>query len=75
MGLLRNGDGPTVMLRADMDALTVKEETGLPYASSVTSSGGPAPVRAYIDELLPDVLEGRMQPGRERETIKVMVTL
>ena len=33
VGLLRNGDGPTVMLRADMDALPVKEATGLPYAS------------------------------------------
>ena len=37
VGLLRNGDGPTVMLRADMDALPVKEETGLPYASAVTA--------------------------------------
>ena len=37
VGLLRNGDGPTVMLRADMDALPVKEQTGLPYASSVTA--------------------------------------
>ena len=36
VGLLRNGDGPTVMLRADMDALPVKEQTGLPYASAVT---------------------------------------
>src|SRR6202162_4897702 len=36
VGLLRNGDGPTVLLRADMDALPVKEETGLPYASTVT---------------------------------------
>src|SRR3954463_13482731 len=35
VGLLRNGDGPTVMLRADMDALPVREATGLPYASQV----------------------------------------
>jgi hypothetical protein len=27
-------------------------------------AGGPAPVRAYIEELLPDVLEGRIEPGR-----------
>lgn len=34
VGTLRNGDGPTVLLRADMDALPVTEATGLPYASS-----------------------------------------
>jgi hippurate hydrolase len=36
IGLLRNGAGPTVMLRADMDALPVAEATGLDYASAVT---------------------------------------
>jgi amidohydrolase len=39
IGILHNGDGPTVMLRADMDALPIKEATGLPYASSVTAVG------------------------------------
>lgn len=39
VGVLRNGDGPTVMLRADMDALPVKEDTGLPYASTATATG------------------------------------
>jgi len=34
------------------------------FYGNVTVSGGPAPARAYIAELLPDVLEGRIQPGR-----------
>ena len=38
VGLLRNGAGPTVMLRADMDALPVRENTGLPYASEATTA-------------------------------------
>ncbi|SNR91553.1 amidohydrolase [Blastococcus mobilis] len=38
VGLLRNGEGPAVLLRADMDALPVREATELPYASEVTST-------------------------------------
>jgi threonine dehydrogenase-like Zn-dependent dehydrogenase len=34
------------------------------FFGNVTVAGGPAPVRAYIEELLPDVLEGRIEPGR-----------
>ncbi|WP_086669243.1 amidohydrolase [Lentzea kentuckyensis] len=42
VGVLRNGDGPVVMLRADIDALPVEEKTGLPYASTAraTNSDG-----------------------------------
>jgi amidohydrolase len=35
VGVLRNGNGPTVLVRTDLDALPVKEETGLPYASQI----------------------------------------
>src|SRR5438128_7598668 len=34
------------------------------FFKNVTIGGGPAPVRAYIEELMPDVLEGRIEPGR-----------
>jgi threonine dehydrogenase-like Zn-dependent dehydrogenase len=34
------------------------------FYNNITVGGGPAPVRAYIEELLPDVLEGRIEPGR-----------
>lgn len=37
VGTLSRGAGPTVLLRADMDALAVREATGLPYASTVTA--------------------------------------
>ena len=36
VAVMRNGNGPTVMVRTDMDALPIKEDTGLPYASKVT---------------------------------------
>lgn len=47
VALLRNGKGPTVLVRTDLDALPVEEKTGLPYASRVTakdSSGQTVPV-------------------------------
>ncbi|WNI20567.1 amidohydrolase [Streptomyces sp. ITFR-16] len=47
VGVLRNGDGPVVMLRADFDALPVEERTGLPYASkarAVDADGTEVPV-------------------------------
>ena len=37
IGVMKNGDGPTVAIRTDLDALPVHEETGLPYASTVTT--------------------------------------
>jgi amidohydrolase len=37
VGLLKNGDGPVVMLRTELDALPVAEATGLPYASTATA--------------------------------------
>lgn len=47
VAILKNGTGPTLMVRADMDALPVEERTGLPYASSVRAklaSGTEVPV-------------------------------
>src|SRR5437773_11678252 len=37
VGVMKNGDGPTVLVRTDLDALPVHEETGLPYASTFTT--------------------------------------
>jgi threonine dehydrogenase-like Zn-dependent dehydrogenase len=47
----------------------VPQDASIPEAvptffSNVTIAGGPAPVRAYIEELMPDILEGRIEPGR-----------
>ncbi len=47
VALMRNGDGPVLMIRADMDALPVSEETGLAYASTATAkdeTGAEVPV-------------------------------
>src|SRR5258708_4933795 len=37
VGVLKNGAGPTVMLRTELDALPIEEKTGLPYASKLTA--------------------------------------
>jgi len=47
----------------------VPQEEAIPegistFFDNVTIAGGPAPARAYIEELLPDVLDGRIEPGR-----------
>jgi threonine dehydrogenase-like Zn-dependent dehydrogenase len=47
----------------------VPQEDSIPdalpvFMDNVTIAGGPAPARAYIEELLPDVLDGRIEPGR-----------
>ncbi|MFH8980587.1 amidohydrolase [Streptomyces varsoviensis] len=39
VGVLRNGEGPTVLLRTELDALPVREDTGLPYASEARAPG------------------------------------
>jgi amidohydrolase len=47
VGLLANGDGPTVLLRSELDALPIAEDTGVDYASTVTTTGAdgrPVPV-------------------------------
>lgn len=39
VGVMKNGSGPTILVRADMDGLPVKEASGLPYSSTVTHKG------------------------------------
>lgn len=50
VGVLRNGRGPTVMIRGDMDALPIREETGLPYASVPRAVQGSASSLAATPE-------------------------
>jgi len=42
VAIMKNGTGPTVMMRTELDALPVQEKTGLPYASTVTRRTLPA---------------------------------
>ena len=70
VGLLRNGDGATVLLRADMDALPIKESTGLPYASGKTGTDRFGQATVHRARLRPrharGLADGRdADPGRE----------
>jgi threonine dehydrogenase-like Zn-dependent dehydrogenase len=51
------------MDRAMRDSSMARFASELARPNNITIGGGPAPVRAYIQELLPDVLEGRIDPG------------
>jgi threonine dehydrogenase-like Zn-dependent dehydrogenase len=43
--------------------------SGPAFYNNISVSGGPAPVRAYIEELLPDILEGRIEPGKVFDSV------
>ena len=51
VGVLKNGPGKVLLLRADMDALPVVEQTGLPYASKVRvqDARGARPAAGHVD--------------------------
>ena len=61
LGIVRPGGAIGRVGLPQHDAIPTTVRT---FFDNVTISGGPAPVRAYIEELLPDVLEGRINPGR-----------
>lgn len=53
IAILRNGEGPTVLLRADVDALPIKEKTDLPYASTKTMKDTDGEVKPVMRRSLP----------------------
>jgi threonine dehydrogenase-like Zn-dependent dehydrogenase len=61
VSIVRAGGGVGRVGVPHYEAIPLAQPT---FYNNVTVSGGPAPVRAYIEELLPDVLEGRIEPGR-----------
>ena len=61
VGIARSG-GAVGRVGVPQDQTMPASQTA--FYNNVTVGGGPAPVRAYIEELLPDVLEGRIEPGR-----------
>ena len=61
--------GRAQALAGDVSRVGVPQYDSTPMARTcfmrnITVTGGVAPARAYIDELLPDILEGRIDPGR-----------
>ncbi|MFL6228957.1 MAG: zinc-dependent alcohol dehydrogenase family protein [Pyrinomonadaceae bacterium] len=61
VGIARSGGAVGRVGVPHYEAIPAAQPT---FYGNITVSGGPAPVRAYIEELLPDVLEGRIEPGR-----------
>jgi threonine dehydrogenase-like Zn-dependent dehydrogenase len=61
VGVVRPGGAVGRVGVPHYDAVPAGQQT---FYGNVIVAGGPAPVRTYIDELLPDVMEGRIQPGR-----------
>jgi hypothetical protein len=61
LGIVRPGGSVGRVGVPHYDALPAAQQS---FYDNVIVGGGPAPVRAYIDELLPDVMEGRIEPGR-----------
>jgi threonine dehydrogenase-like Zn-dependent dehydrogenase len=61
VGLVRPGGAIGRVGVPHYEAIPSGQQT---FYDNVTVAGGPAPVRAYVAELLPDVLEGRIEPGR-----------
>ncbi|HWF53166.1 MAG TPA: alcohol dehydrogenase catalytic domain-containing protein [Solirubrobacteraceae bacterium] len=61
IGIARPG-GSVGRVGVPQDATMPASQTA--FYANVAIAGGPAPVRAYIDELLPDILDGRIEPGK-----------
>ncbi|MGN6155708.1 MAG: zinc-dependent alcohol dehydrogenase family protein [Sphingomicrobium sp.] len=61
MGIVRPGGAVGRVGVPHYEAIKTAQQM---FYDNITVGGGPAPTRAYIDELLPDVMEGRIEPGR-----------
>jgi threonine dehydrogenase-like Zn-dependent dehydrogenase len=59
MGIVRPGGGVGRVGVPHYETIPEAQQT---FYQDVSIAGGPAPVRAYIDELLPDIMEGRIEP-------------